>query len=101
MSFRSFSTSIIRQFESKSYYAAKLVKPAAVNTGATTKIVATPAHQLKWNPTDGNSFRSFAEYRLKVSNQSPLAVRSGNYISVSSVDLVDKIKSLADNFLPL
>lgn len=30
---------------------------------------------LKWKPTYGNSFRTFAEYRLKASNQSPLAVK--------------------------
>ncbi|CAI5759553.1 unnamed protein product [Candida verbasci] len=35
--------------------------------------------QVKWQPTNGNSFRSFAEYRLKVSNQSPLAVRSKDF----------------------
>ncbi|KAG4409626.1 MAG: hypothetical protein M5F18_10710 [Asgard group archaeon] len=28
----------------------------------------------KWAPSHGNSFRTFAEYRLKVSNVSPLAI---------------------------
>ncbi|KAF7580189.1 putative signal recognition particle subunit [Clavispora lusitaniae] len=37
------------------------------------KASATPK---KWQPTAGNSFRSFAEYRLKVVNQSPLKLRS-------------------------
>ncbi|CAH2352491.1 hypothetical protein CLIB1423_07S00716 [[Candida] railenensis] len=32
--------------------------------------------QKKWAPTNGNSFRSFAEYRLQAVNQSPLAVRT-------------------------
>lgn len=27
---------------------------------------------FKWKPTNGNSFRTFAEYRLKVVQQSPL-----------------------------
>ncbi|GEQ70389.1 hypothetical protein JCM33374_g4066 [Metschnikowia sp. JCM 33374] len=30
----------------------------------------------KWQPSAGNSFRSFAEYRLRAVNQSPLKVRS-------------------------
>ncbi|CUM52788.1 uncharacterized protein AC631_03035 [Debaryomyces fabryi] len=30
---------------------------------------------LKWKPTHGNSFRTFAEYRLKAANQSPLAIK--------------------------
>lgn len=34
----------------------------------------------KWGPTQGKSFRSFAEYRLKVAQQSPLSVRSKNSI---------------------
>ncbi|RLV91404.1 hypothetical protein JA1_003901 [Spathaspora sp. JA1] len=33
----------------------------------------------KWQPTHGNSFRSFAEYRLKVTNNSPLAIRAKDY----------------------
>lgn len=28
----------------------------------------------KWAPSNGNTFRTFAEYRLKVSNVSPLAI---------------------------
>jgi hypothetical protein len=30
----------------------------------------------RWQPKNDNSFRSFAEYRLRVTNQSPLAVAS-------------------------
>lgn len=30
---------------------------------------------LKWKPTNGHSFRTFAEYRLKAANQSPLALK--------------------------
>ena len=30
----------------------------------------------KWQPTTGNSFRSFAEYRIKVVKQLPFTVRS-------------------------
>lgn len=42
---------------------------------------AGPKMPAKWNPTHGNSFRSFAEYRLKVVNQSPLAVRSKSTVA--------------------
>lgn len=39
-------------------------------------LVKAAASPKKWQPTTGDSFRSFAEYRLKVVNQSPLVVRS-------------------------
>lgn len=37
------------------------------------KALAVPK---KWQPTAGNSFRSFAEYRLKAVNQLPLTIRT-------------------------
>lgn len=37
--------------------------------------IAKAAAPKKWTPTNGNSFRSFAEYRLKVTNQLPLNIR--------------------------
>lgn len=39
------------------------------------------ASQKKWAPSNGDSFRSFAEYRLKVVNQSPLVVRSKSTVA--------------------
>ncbi|CAK7891481.1 hypothetical protein CAAN1_01S05358 [[Candida] anglica] len=50
-----------------------------LNNPTTTNV----AHK-KWAPTNGNSFRSFAEYRLKAINQSPLAVRSKATISTGA-----------------
>jgi len=41
---------------------------------ASNAVKQTPVAR-KWQPTSGNSFRSFAEYRLKVVQQDPLAVR--------------------------
>ncbi|KAG8203087.1 hypothetical protein MEM_03632 [Candida albicans L26] len=35
----------------------------------------------KWQPSNGNSFRSFAEYRIKVTNQSPLAIAAKNQLA--------------------
>ena len=37
---------------------------------------ATSTTPSKWAPSNGNSFRTFAEYRLVVVNQSPLAIRN-------------------------
>lgn len=48
----------------------KASTPASLN--ATRKAAVTPN---KWQPTHGNSFRSFAEYRLKATNVSPLALK--------------------------
>ncbi|KAK6463615.1 hypothetical protein DFJ63DRAFT_318679 [Scheffersomyces coipomensis] len=84
-SIRSFSTISRIQFESRSilnlYYssanAAKLVKPKLESSRNSNEPT-----QIKWKPSNGDSFRSFAEYRLKVSNQSPLKVRAKDYISV-------------------
>lgn len=61
--FRRFSTSAISAFKKESVQ--------QFNT-----LVKASASPKKWQPTTGNSFRSFAEYRLKVVNQSPLKVRS-------------------------
>ncbi|KAG2731382.1 hypothetical protein G9P44_005798 [Scheffersomyces stipitis] len=51
---------------------------------SSTKTVTVPSSinpVSKWQPTHGNSFRSFAEYRVKIVNLSPLEIKSGNYIS--------------------
>lgn len=40
-------------------------------------LIKAQASPKKWQPTTGNSFRSFAEYRLRAVNQSPLKVRTG------------------------
>lgn len=60
---RAFSTSAISAFK----------KDSVQQFNNVAKAAATPK---KWQPTTGNSFRSFAEYRLKAINQSPLKIRS-------------------------
>lgn len=62
---RAFSTSAVSAFKKESVQQFNNVVKAA-------------ASPKKWQPTTGNSFRSFAEYRLKVVNQSPLRIRSLN-----------------------
>ena len=65
---RAFSTSAISAFKKESVQQFNNVAKAA----------AVPK---KWQPTPGNSFRSFAEYRLRAVNQSPLnlrAIKKGN-----------------------
>lgn len=49
--------------------------------------------QKKWAPTNGNSFRSFAEYRLQAVNQSPLAVRSKSTSATAPKDVHVKAAS--------
>lgn len=44
-------------------------------TASAAKIIVN-----KWQPSNGNSFRSFAEYRIKVTNQSPLAIAAKNQL---------------------
>lgn len=60
---RAFSTSAVSAFKKDSVQQFKRLSEAA----------AVPK---KWQPTPGNSFRSFAEYRLKVVNQSPLKLKA-------------------------
>lgn len=60
---RAFSTSAFAAFKNESVTLFSNVARAA-------------APPKKWQPTKGNSFRSFAEYRLKAVNQSPLKLRS-------------------------
>lgn len=64
---RSFSTGTQLFFKKESVTQFNNVLKAASGKVSTPK---------KWQPTNGNSFRSFAEYRLKVTNQSPLAIKS-------------------------
>ncbi|KAF8004014.1 hypothetical protein OXX80_002494 [Metschnikowia pulcherrima] len=60
---RNFSTTAAKAFKKESVTQfSNLIKPR-------------PAAK-KWQPTAGNSFRSFAEYRLRAVNQSPLNLRS-------------------------
>lgn len=61
---RSFSTVSRIAFQKES------VVGSAFNAAENTRKVG-----LKWNATYGNSSRTFAEYRLKACNQSPLAVK--------------------------
>lgn len=62
---RAFSTSAVSAFKKESVQ-------------QFNNLVKAAASPKKWQPTTGNSFRSFAEYRLKAVNQSPLKVRSLN-----------------------
>lgn len=65
---RAFSTSAVSAFKKESVQQFKSISKAA-------------AIPKKWQPTPGNSFRTFAEYRLKAVNQSPLnlrAIKKGN-----------------------
>lgn len=62
---RAFSTTAANAFKKESVTQfSNLIK---------TKTKAAPK---KWQPTAGNSFRSFAEYRLRAVNQSPLQLSS-------------------------
>ncbi|KAG7666253.1 uncharacterized protein J8A68_000206 [[Candida] subhashii] len=70
---RFFSTSAKRCFQKDTI--TSFMKPS-IPKQASHKMKATQASPSKWNPTNGNSFRSFAEYRLKATNQSPLGVRA-------------------------
>ncbi|KAK6459379.1 uncharacterized protein RJT20DRAFT_124603 [Scheffersomyces xylosifermentans] len=76
---RAFSSINRLQFQKET--AAQFIKSTKTASSAATPVAAA-RNGTKWQPTNGNSFRSFAEYRLKITNQSPLAVRSGNFISV-------------------
>lgn len=49
-----------------------LFKKESINLVKRSNTLNKEVRPFKWKPTDGNSFRSFAEYRLKVVNQSPL-----------------------------
>lgn len=60
---RKFSTSAVSAFKKESVQ-------------QFNNLVKASAAPKKWQPTTGDSFRSFAEYRLKVVNQSPLKIRS-------------------------
>lgn len=62
---------MIRAF---STFAAAAFKKESVTQFSNVARAAAPPK--KWQPTNGNSFRSFAEYRLKAVNQSPLKLRS-------------------------
>lgn len=63
---------MIRSFSTSAFAAFK--KESVTQFNNLAKAAAVPK---KWQPTAGNSFRSFAEYRLRAVNQSPLKVRSG------------------------
>lgn len=56
----------------------KAVKAPTTTTTATPANSATAATQSAAHGSNG-TYKSFAEYRLKVSNQSPLAVRSKTF----------------------
>ncbi|EMG48326.1 hypothetical protein G210_1117 [Candida maltosa Xu316] len=71
MSARNFSTSAFSLFQKAA------IKKSIPTPTTTTRVVIN-----KWTPSHGNSFRSFAEYRLKVTNQSPLAKAAKNHNKV-------------------
>ncbi|EGW35651.1 uncharacterized protein SPAPADRAFT_58857 [Spathaspora passalidarum NRRL Y-27907] len=73
---RSFSTSARLAFHND--VASQFMK-ATIPKQIPHNIKQQVTNATKWQPTHGHSFRSFAEYRLKVSNNSPLAIRSKNY----------------------
>lgn len=64
---------MIRAFSTS---AAAAFKKESVTQFSNVMKAATTAAPKKWQPSQGNSFRSFAEYRLKAVNQSPLTLRS-------------------------
>lgn len=66
---RSFSTFSRALFNKKPSAAYNLVNNVAAAAENSSQTVAVPG---KWKPTHGDSFRSFAEYRLKVVHQLPL-----------------------------
>ncbi|ODV78998.1 uncharacterized protein CANTADRAFT_6193 [Suhomyces tanzawaensis NRRL Y-17324] len=74
---RSFSTVRTLRFQKESV--SHFIKSSKTATPASTASVVAEggvAPGPRWQPTHGNSFRSFAEYRLRLTNQSPLAIRS-------------------------
>ncbi|CUM67217.1 uncharacterized protein PRCAT00004910001 [Priceomyces carsonii] len=56
--------------------ALSITKTLSKTASEATQTQAKNVRSSKWTPRNGNSFRSFAEYRLKVSQQSPLSVKS-------------------------
>ncbi|OBA21441.1 hypothetical protein METBIDRAFT_42309 [Metschnikowia bicuspidata var. bicuspidata NRRL YB-4993] len=63
--------SMTRTFSTTAFNAFKKESVAQFNN-----LVKPQPAAKKWQPTAGNSFRSFAEYRLRAVNQSPLKLRS-------------------------
>lgn len=68
MSIRYFTTVSKRSFQKEA--TAQFIKTATRNLP--NQVIGTTATPVKWTPTHGHSFRSFAEYRLRVINLSPL-----------------------------
>lgn len=64
-------TLMIRRLSTTAY--ATFKKESVTKFSNLVKALAVPK---KWQPTTGNSFRSFAEYRLKAVNQLPLTIRT-------------------------
>lgn len=72
---KQFTTVFKRSFQKKS--ATQFVKTARKDIPANAALlIESNTTPVRWTPTHGNSFRSFAEYRLRVTNQSPLAKAS-------------------------